>query len=332
MFQKNREKLKKFFRLAKNILSAKNAFRGDNVCFPLCRHFYCSQVALIELLCLLYLLGIETCIGHDTVKCTKLSAVYGFGLFTLYINVHWTKQCKSVGLSAPNISSDERTSPNWEKNTHTHTHTHTYTQRKRITKLTWMAGKVEFSCDHGCRYACRSYLSLVLPGVHCVLTLLTDLTRCLATRNTGTAFWHLSVLQLWKWVTRLATVYECCTPRCHCVKTVPCVHVAGKQLIWFDRIVTAKMSRSKDADDVDIDYLLETLSPEELEKLGEELIDPDVSDLGGLPPSFPLFVLRVTKASQKFGVRPSATVSQIGQMESCTCRHCGGPSPPHQAG
>ena len=29
-------------------------------------------------------------------------------------------------------------------------------------------------------------------------------------------------------------------------------------------------------DDIDIDYLLETLSPEELEKLGEELIDPDV--------------------------------------------------------
>ena len=37
------------------------------------------------------------------------------------------------------------------------------------------------------------------------------------------------------------------------------------------------MSKSKDADDIDIDYLLETLSPEELEKLGEELIDPDVS-------------------------------------------------------
>ena len=30
-------------------------------------------------------------------------------------------------------------------------------------------------------------------------------------------------------------------------------------------------------EDIDIDYLLETLSPEELEKLGEELIDPDVS-------------------------------------------------------
>ena len=40
------------------------------------------------------------------------------------------------------------------------------------------------------------------------------------------------------------------------------------------------MSRARSTgadDDVDIDYLLETLSPEELEKLGEELIDPDVS-------------------------------------------------------
>ncbi len=28
-------------------------------------------------------------------------------------------------------------------------------------------------------------------------------------------------------------------------------------------------------------------------------------------------------------VRPSATVSRIGLMESCTCRHCrGGPPPP----
>ena len=38
--------------------------------------------------------------------------------------------------------------------------------------------------------------------------------------------------------------------------------------------------RAKDTSadfDVDIDYLLENLSPEELEKLGEELIDPDVS-------------------------------------------------------
>ncbi len=32
-------------------------------------------------------------------------------------------------------------------------------------------------------------------------------------------------------------------------------------------------------DDIDIDELLQTLSPEELEELGTELIDPDVSDL-----------------------------------------------------
>ncbi len=37
--------------------------------------------------------------------------------------------------------------------------------------------------------------------------------------------------------------------------------------------------KGKDVDDIDIDYLLETLSPEELEKLGEELIDPDVSSV-----------------------------------------------------
>ncbi len=30
-------------------------------------------------------------------------------------------------------------------------------------------------------------------------------------------------------------------------------------------------------DDIDIDELLQTLSPEELEELGTELIDPDVS-------------------------------------------------------
>lgn len=33
----------------------------------------------------------------------------------------------------------------------------------------------------------------------------------------------------------------------------------------------------KDYEDIDIDSLLETLTPEQLEELGEELIDPDVS-------------------------------------------------------
>ena len=32
-------------------------------------------------------------------------------------------------------------------------------------------------------------------------------------------------------------------------------------------------------DDIDVDALLETLSPEELEQLGQDLIDPDVSQL-----------------------------------------------------
>ena len=35
----------------------------------------------------------------------------------------------------------------------------------------------------------------------------------------------------------------------------------------------------KEYEDIDVDALLETLTPEELEQLGQDLIDPDVSIL-----------------------------------------------------